>query len=74
MKNKRCLYSVIFCGIGCLTSLFIPFIGIIFFGLGIYFSYKSETIEMKHSFYTNIVGACCAFLIYVVTIVTTLIG
>lgn len=57
--------------IGAGASLFIPFIGIAFLCVGVYQSYKMETLEIKHSFYFNLIALIASIFIFIVTIITT---
>lgn len=56
--------------IGCLLTIFVPLIGLLFLGLGISTTYKQETLEMKHVFYINLIGLISSIIILILTIVT----
>ena len=63
----------IFALIGCLITIFIPFIGVLFLCLGIYTTYKQDNLEMKHVFYLNLIGLIAAIILIIVSFVFALI-
>ena len=55
--------------IGCVTTIFIPFFGVLFLGLGISSTYKQENLEMKHIFYINLIGLISAVILLISSLV-----
>ncbi len=63
----------VFALLGCLITVFIPFVGIFFLIIGIVFTYKQENLEMKHIFCINIIALISNLTIFIITMIQSLL-
>lgn len=57
--------------IGTVTTVFIPFFGIVFLSLGFYITRKPVNLEMKHIFYINLISFIAAIILIITSLIFT---